>query len=266
MIDYHIHTNLCKHATGEIHEYIEHAISAGIKELAFTDHIPLPDNFDIAHRMNLDQLDTYCHWIENLRHNYREIIIKLGIEADYYEGFEEYTASILEQYDFDLVIMSIHFVKHWPAGNWIFKYNFPYKDQKEIFEDYLDTMIKGIQTKMFDILGHADIIKPPGLSLLDYNHEKVVQALLELKRHTMAIEINTSGFRKEVAEAYPGLDWLPLIKKFDIAVTVGSDAHSPDQVAYQFPQIYSLLEKENIDELVTFTKREMNVYQLNKFK
>jgi len=261
MIDYHIHTKLCKHASGEIYEYIESALLSGIKELAFTDHIPLPERFDIAHRMELYELDTYCHWIEQLRKSYPEICIKLGIEADYYEGFEDHTANLLEQYDFDLVIMSIHFIKHWPPGNWIFNYNFPEKEHREIFDDYLDTVIKGIQTGIFDILGHADIIKTPGSSLLDFNLEKVIQMLLEVKRQNIAVEINTSGFRKEVADAYPGFDWLPLIKKYDIPITLGSDAHSPDQVAFMLPQIYSHLEKENIDNIVTFSKRQMGAYK-----
>ena len=59
MIDYHIHTKLCKHAEGEIHQYIESAISAGLAEIAFTDHNPLPDKFDIAHRMEMEEIELY---------------------------------------------------------------------------------------------------------------------------------------------------------------------------------------------------------------
>ncbi|MCD4692171.1 MAG: PHP domain-containing protein, partial [Calditrichales bacterium] len=54
--DYHIHTKLCKHARGEMEEYVEQALRIGLKEIAFTDHIPLPDNFDIAHRMAYHEL------------------------------------------------------------------------------------------------------------------------------------------------------------------------------------------------------------------
>ena len=55
MIDNHIHTKLCKHAEGDVFEYVEKAIAKGIKEIAFTDHIPLPENFDLAPRMQIKE-------------------------------------------------------------------------------------------------------------------------------------------------------------------------------------------------------------------
>lgn len=262
MIDYHLHTSLCKHAWGNIHEYVESAISAGIKEIAFTDHIPLPEDFDIAHRMRLNEMDTYCRWVQKIRECYPEINIRLGIEADYYEGLEDFTTKFLNQFDFDLVIMSIHFIKHWPAGNWIFKYNLPEMSTEAIFEDYLTTLIKGIRIGIFDILGHADIIKRHGESLIKSVPDKVEQLLFEVKKHNMSIEINSSGFRKEVAESYPGFDWLPLIKKYDLPITVGSDAHAPDQVAFEYSQIYSQLERESINKIATFEKRKMTLFEL----
>jgi histidinol-phosphatase (PHP family) len=260
MIDYHLHTRLCKHAQGNIHEYVESAISAGLQEIAFTDHIPLPEDFDIAHRMHLSEMDTYCRWVQTIRERYPEIHIRLGIEADYYEGLEDFTTEFLKRYDFDLVIMSIHFIKHWPAGNWIFKYHLPDMSREAIFEDYLTTLIKGVRTGIFDILGHADIIKRQGQSLMKSVPEKVEQLLFEVKKHNMAIEINSSGFRKEVAESYPGFDWLPLIKKYHLPITVGSDAHAPDQVALEYPQIFSQLKKEDVNKIATFKKRKMILF------
>ena len=41
-MDYNLHTHTyrCSHATGTEREYIEAAISAGIKIMGFSDHIP----------------------------------------------------------------------------------------------------------------------------------------------------------------------------------------------------------------------------------
>ena len=44
MIDYHIHTKLCGHASGEMAEYVECAIAAGVKEMGFSDHMPMVTN------------------------------------------------------------------------------------------------------------------------------------------------------------------------------------------------------------------------------
>jgi histidinol-phosphatase (PHP family) len=263
MIDYHIHTKLCKHAQGEVHEFVEAAVAAGIKEMAFTDHIPLPDNFDLRHRMAYREMEQYCRWIESLRRQYPEIKIKLGIEADYYRGFETYLFQFLNHFDFDVVIMAIHFIRHWPDGNWIFGYDFPGKSVAEIYLDYLDTAVEGIQTGLFDILGHADIIKQPDHPLLFSVSSDVARLLSEIKSAGMALEINTSGYRKQIGESYPALNWIPLAQRQNVPLTIGSDAHKPDQVALQFRHIYRLFNHYQINWLATFSKRQMNRYSLN---
>lgn len=255
MTDYHIHTKLCKHAEGEIHSYVEHALGLGLSEIAFTDHIPLPKNFDIAHRMTLGELDTYRGWIEKLRTSYPEITIRFGIEADYYRGFESYTEKILDAYDFDIVIMSIHFLHHWPEGNWVFNYTFPEKSIKEIYIDYLDTVIEGIHTGLFDVVGHVDIIKSSGHSFVQTVPNEVAKLLQSIKSHNMALEINTSGFRKSANESYPGYDWLKKIKSHHVPLTVGSDAHTPYQIGLNFYDVHARLRSEGIQTLSSFNQR-----------
>jgi histidinol-phosphatase (PHP family) len=255
MIDNHIHTKLCKHAEGELFEYIEKAILRGITEISFTDHIPLPNDFDLAHRMQPDEMKTYAHWVKQAKETYPEITIRYGIEADYYEGLENYTENFLARHDFDLVIMSVHFIRHWPEGNWVFDYNFPDRSQSEIYKDYLSTLIKGIKTGLFDVLGHADMIKSVGDSLIQIVPNEVNNLLETLQNSDMSIEINTSGYRKKVSEPYPGLDWLPLIKKKSISVTMGSDAHHPDQVGLEFENVYQKIKENGINKLIVYNKR-----------
>jgi histidinol-phosphatase (PHP family) len=257
MLDYHLHTRLCKHATGEIGDYIETAIQSGLKEICFTDHIPLPLDFDCAHRMTRNEMDLYLKWIERARIDYPQIEILTGIEADYYEGFENYLDQFLASYNFDIVIMSVHYVKQWSDGNWVFNYHFPDKTISRVYEEYLDTMIKGIKTGLFDIAGHVDIIKRNRISLLKVLPEKVAEVLGALKKANMAIEINSSGFRKDAGECYPGVDWLSEIRKVDLPVTVGSDAHSPEQVAFRFDEVYRQIRINNIEAPVAFRQRRM---------
>jgi histidinol-phosphatase (PHP family) len=264
MIDYHIHTRLCKHAQGETQEFIEAALAAGIEEIAFTDHIPLPDNFDIIHRMAFDQMEIYCRWIESMRECYPEIKIRFGIEADYYEGFEEYLFRFLNHFDFDVVIMAIHYLRHWPENNWVFNYHFPDKSQDEVYLDYITTAIKGVQTGLFDILGHADIIKHPDYPLITTVPEAVNRLLSEIKLAGMALEINTSGFRKTVKESYPALSWIPAAQRLQVPLSTGSDAHRPEQVALRFSEVYNLLHTYQIKRLATFEKRQMKYYSLNR--
>ena len=263
MIDYHLHTRLCKHAGGSVEEYVEAAIERGISEIAFTDHIPLPAQFDQAHRMEPEQLDTYVNWVRQAGDKYQDITIRLGIEADYYRGFERYTEDLLKRYDFDVVIMSVHFLRHWPQGNWIFNYDFAGKSIDAVYTDYIDTLIEGIHTGLFDILGHTDLIKKAGDSLIDKVPEATSRLLESISQSAMTIEINTSGYRKAAGESFPGLDWLPLLKQHNIPITVGSDAHSAEQVGLHFPLVYKEIRQQGFETLSTYEKRRRKAVRLN---
>lgn len=239
--DYHIHTKRCKHAEGEMHEYVEKAIELNIPEIAFTDHIPLPDDFDLPHRMGYNELELYVKEIESLKYQYPEIKIHAGIEADYYEGFEEYLNQTFRQFKFEIIIMSVHFIKNWPKNNWVFSYHFPDKSINKIYSEYLQTLKKGINTGLFDIVGHLDLIKDENAPLLNTNKSEVLDILKCTKNQSMAIEINTSGLRKDIDEPYPNFDIIPYLEKYQISITLGSDAHKPEQVGLKFDETEKIL-------------------------
>lgn len=264
MIDYHNHTKLCKHAEGEIHQYIEKALSLGITEMAFTDHMPLPNDFDITHRMSEKEMDIYINQVKQVQTQYSEIKILFGIEADYYEGFEKYTEKFLNNYDFDLVIMSIHFLKNWPEGSWVFNYEFPNRTFEEIYTEYLSTIIKGINTGLFDIVGHLDIIKKPGQSMVNLVPDLVSDVLKTVNKNNMVLEINSSGFRKKICEPYPSLEMLDIIKEINVPICIGSDSHSPQQVGFKFDDIYSSLKQNGIEHLTHFERRKKIFKSINE--
>jgi len=262
--DYHIHTKLCKHAAGEMHEYVESALEKGFKEIAFTDHIPLPDNFDIAHRMTEKELEFYLEEINRLSSSYPEITIKTGIEADYYNGHEAYLEKILARFDFDLVILSIHFVHGWPEGNWAFVYDFPERTLQEVYSDYLRALMRGIKCGLFDIVGHLDLVKSPEQSLIQKNTAELEQIFKLAKQENMAVEINTSGLRKKIGQPYPAKEIIPLILKHDLPLTLGSDAHKPEQIGFSFLEITEHLQRFEGIKFASFEKRRMDLkeYQL----
>jgi histidinol-phosphatase (PHP family) len=260
VLDYHVHTKLCHHALGDISQYLDQAIQAGITEICFTDHIPLPADFDQAHRMTLQQMDQYLAGIERARAAFPDLTILTGIEADYYRGFENYLEKFLSQYDFDLVIMSVHFLKHWAAGNWVFNYHFPEKTIASVYNEYLTEIRKGIKTGLFDIIGHVDIVKKHGHSLLQIVPEQVAETLRTLRKYKMAVEINTSGLSKDAQECYPGYDWLPEIMRFALPITIGSDAHAPEQVGRGFNEIYTEIKKHNLNSIAVYRRRKIVSY------
>ena len=235
--DYHIHTKRCKHAQGEMHEYVEVAIEKNINEIAFTDHIPLPNDFDLPHRMAFNELEGYLNEVENLRRQYPELKIRSGIEADYYEGFEDFLDKTISEFQFDITIMSVHFIKNWPKNNWVFSYYFPDKSIEDIYSDYLGAVKKGVETGLFQIVGHLDLIKSEDAPLLSTNPEDLDMLLRSISKQKMAVELNTSGLRKAINELYPAPEIIPQLINYNIPITTGSDAHQPEQVGFQFNEL-----------------------------
>src|SRR6266700_2449405 len=74
---YHMHTPLCRHATGEPGELAAQALKIGLREIGFSDHSPMAqDDFD-NWRMRFDQLDEYVEKVRKAQHNYPDLTIKL---------------------------------------------------------------------------------------------------------------------------------------------------------------------------------------------
>ncbi len=258
MFDYHLHTRLCRHASGTIEEYVETALSRGLEEICFTPHIPLPCLPVMSGNLRMDaaDIDLYFIGVERVKNRYKELKILTGIEADYLEGCEEFLESFLSRYSFDLVLMSIHFIRDWPDGQWVFNFDFPDKSMAEIYGEYFQAIKKGIKTGLFDNVAHLDLIKQPGYPVLDKNREDVEEIIDLCLERDMSMEINTSGRRKEIGEYYPSHDIIRVMIEKGVHLTVGSDAHEPAHVGLFFEDIEELLEGFSHSRLVRYSGRK----------
>src|ERR1041384_2365292 len=108
--DYHMHTPLCRHATGEPTEYAARALDIGLAEIGFSDHSPMRrDNFD-EWRMNFSQLDEYVGKVRQARHDHPRLEIKLALEVDFLPGHEEWIRELAARHPWDYFIGSVHYV------------------------------------------------------------------------------------------------------------------------------------------------------------
>ena len=239
--DYHVHTAYCGHASGEMEQYVQQALSHGLSEICFCDHMPLQDGFDDEHRMGAKDVQPYIDEIFRLRDLYPQLIIHLGFEADYIAGMEEYLLNFRRKHGVDHFLMSIHFVTGWPAGEWTFAFPFGSGTIRNRYLDYFQTMKSGVKSGLFDAVAHIDLIKRPRYPVCDVVSDMVDEVLDAVAEVGMAVEYNTSGLRKPIAEAFPAEDLLARIVHRSIPVCLGSDAHHPEQVAYAFDDLQPLL-------------------------
>src|SRR5437868_6545147 len=108
--DYHMHTPLCHHATGEPTEYAAQAVAVGLTEIGFSDHSPMQrDDFD-DWRMAFSDLDGYVEKVQKARAEFPNLSIKLSLEVDYIPGHEEWIKSLAARHPWDYLIGSVHYV------------------------------------------------------------------------------------------------------------------------------------------------------------
>jgi len=239
MPDYHLHTPYCRHAQGGMELYARQAASLGLEEICFTPHMPMP-GFGRGPdwlRMASEDMELYLRDLEDLRGRHRELTILCGVEADFYDGSEKQVQEFLARYPFDLVLMSVHFLRDWPGENWVFDITGLGKPLREVYHDYLSALKRGIGTGLYDAVAHLDLIRQPGQTVLASNARDVQEVLELAGRQGMSLEINTGGMRRPLAQPYPAPEILQLASRLALPAITGSDAHEPHLVGYGFSEV-----------------------------
>ncbi len=260
MVDYHTHTRLCKHAVGVMEDYIESAIGKGFSEIGVSCHNPMPDGYDLEHRMTMDEFNQiYKPGVRNLQQKYSgAITIKFGLEADYYPGTESFVKNFIAEHDFDYVIGSVHYLGAWPGTELIPAPIFERVVVNLRYEEYFERVRQLAESGICDIIAHFDLVKKNGIRPGNESNgvdDTMYRALRAIKENNLCMEINTSGLRKKVAEIYPAEDILERAAEYGIPLTTGSDAHKPQDVGSDFEYAYSLIDKYANGKISVFSQR-----------
>jgi histidinol-phosphatase (PHP family) len=258
IVDYHTHTALCKHGTGSVREYVEQACRLGLDEIGCSEHIPMPDGFDLVHRMTVEEYyAAYKPAVSEAREEFRtKIAVKRGIEADFYAGTEPWVRSFIAENEFDYVIGSVHFLGEWGIDNPVFVHRYEERDIDRTFSEFFDTVRSSAASGLFDIIGHCDLVKKFGHRPTGDLRDRIRDMLETIKRMDLCLEINTSGLRKPVGEMYPSTAILAMARDLRIPLTLGSDAHQPAEVAADFAAAVELIERYGGGKIAIFDKRE----------
>ena len=265
-VDYHIHTKLCGHASGEMEEYLAAAQRLGCAEIGFSDHLPLyffpPGQIPEGYAMSREELPEYVAAVERLKEKAGGVKVKLGIEADYAPGFTEQLSVLLKSQPFDYVLGSVHFIDGWSFDNE--EEIDQYKSWKliDLYERYFALLCQGADSGYFDIMAHADLIKKFGFVPEENLYPLYEDAVKVLKRAGVCLEVNTAGLRYPIGEFYPAPAFLRLAVRRGIPLTLGSDAHKPEQVGAGFKEALAFLKEIDCHELTLFNQRQRSSYKL----
>lgn len=258
ILDYHIHTKMCGHATGELEEYLDTAVRKELTEIGFADHLPLyfltPENMLTGYAMTEAELPVYVDTVLRLREN-SPVVVKLGVEADYVPGYEGELRKLLNAYPFDYVIGSVHFIDGWSFDNQEEIDGYSKWDIGDLYERYFALVRQAAMSGLFDIMAHPDLIKKfnykPSKDLMPLYEETVTA----FKKAGVCVEVNTAGLRCPVREIYPSSGFLSAAFRYGLPVTLGSDAHRPDITGAELSLALALIKSTGYTKVAVFEGR-----------
>jgi len=256
--DYHMHTPLCGHATGEPKEYAQQAVKVGLEEIGFSDHAPFVHMVDPRITMDIKQLPQYYRMIEEVRESFRhDLNIKIALEADFIPGYEEKTLAIINDYSYDYVIGAVHFIKDWGFDDPSQRDKWEDSDLNQVYHDYYELLRGSAKSGLFDIMAHVDLVKKFGHRPTEDMTDEVTHTAAVFKECGVAVEINTAGIRKKVKEIYPSFECMKIYAKAGIPLTFGSDAHKPEEVGLAFDVAIDMAREAGYGEYVLFKDRKI---------
>lgn len=257
--DYHMHTSFSKDAHADPEEMIEAAIQKGLQTICITDH--MDKDVMIRGEEFIFDTGTYIKKMQEMQEKYKSRIevligVEIGMQPHLLDFFTEYT----RKYPFDYVLGSVHVIggvdPYYPEF-------FEGKTDTQAFSEMFDETIRNIQLYSdYDSLGHLDYIVRYGRNReKEYSYEKYKEQidyiLHYLIEHGKGLEVNTAGLKYGLPFAHPHSD---IIKRYielgGEMVTIGSDAHKPEHVAYDFEKVKSLLRECGVKYLTKFKSRK----------
>lgn len=239
--------------------YVEAAIAAGLREIGFSDHIPmywLPrEQRDPGIAMAEEELADYVADVMALRERYPQIPIRLGIEADYIPGAEAELRRLLAPYPWDYVIGSVHFIGDWGFDNPAEVNRYAEWDISELYGKFFTLESMAARSGLFDIMAHIDLIKKFGHRPSHDLSRLYADVAATMAESGVAIELSTAGLRKPVGELYPNPSLLKECCDRGVPLVISSDAHKPVEVGWGFSGAADVARQAGYRHLARFEGR-----------
>lgn len=249
--DYHIHS-IFSDGRSTPEDYIIKALELSFAEIGFSDHLSL---FSAEEPCNMDPGNVlkYINHISCLREKITSIKIRTGLEVDFFPGKEKEIKSFLDQFPLDYTIGSVHFLgeKSVDMGPEFYIG----QNIEKLFESYFDSVCGAVESEIFEIIGHCDLIRIYGykpVSDIDNLYRKLAKTM---RKHDVVFELNTNGRNRPIADFYPDRRYLRIFKEENVPVCVNSDAHMPGRVGQYFEEAYELLRYTGYTEMAIFENR-----------
>lgn len=259
--DYHIHSHHSGDSEAAMEEVIRAAISKGLTHICFTEHndfdyptVNEPDNIFLLNP------DAYLYELLQLRDKYEsQIRIGFGLELGLQTESVRKNAVFAKAHEYDFIIASSHVLNGLDPYYDAFWQG---RDEKEAYREFFTSILENIKRMPnFDVCGHLDYVvrySPSRADSYDYREyldifDSIFAYLIENEK---GIELNTGAYRRGIEMTNPCFSLLKRYRELGgEIVTIGSDAHTPEDVADHFSQAEDFLKEAGFKYYCIFEHR-----------
>lgn len=257
--DSHIHCNFSGDSKTPPQLQIQAGIKYGLKTMCFTDHQDF-DHFDSDDHFEFDT-NAYFKVLKSLQEQYRsQIDVRIGVELGLQPHLKDRLPVYTATYPFDYVIGSTHLIdgldpyypRYWPG-----------RVEKDVYRRYFECTLENAKVfDCFDCYGHIDYVIRYGPTMHhNYSYSQYQDILDEILKTIISkgkgIECNSAGYKYGLGQPNPEAT---LIKRYvelgGEILTIGSDGHKPEHVAYDFHKLPEYLKQCGVRYYTVFKNRK----------
>ncbi len=267
--DCHLHTSFSGDSDTPMEEMIIQGIHLGLTQMCFTEHndfdYPATEN-DPPGKFEVNP-DAYLYDFLKLREKYADrITLRFGAELGLQPQLVLRNDIFVKEHDYDFIIASSHICHgqdpYYPSF-------YEGRAQSEAYLEYFESILENLKCySNFDVYGHLDYVvrygphKDEGYCYEVYRDvfDRILEQIISMEK---GIEINTAPLAKGMRDMNPCTGVLRRYRELGgEIITVGSDAHTPAQIAHAFDRAADVLKDCGFRYYATFEKRNPTFHKL----
>ncbi|MCI8282258.1 MAG: histidinol-phosphatase HisJ family protein [Lachnospiraceae bacterium] len=260
--DTHIHTYYSGDSSAVPEDMAYAAKHTGLSGICFTDHLDLdypkePELFLLDIPRYLEETRSIAQDASDTLENFT---ICTGIELGLQPHLAGRHQKLLREYDFDFVIGSSHVVH---SIDPYYPEYYEGREESQAYLEYFSSILENILAfDDFDVYGHLDYVVRYGPNQNRFysyqTYRDIIDEILKLLiGHGKGLEVNTGGFKYGLGHPNPTEEILKRYRELGGEIlTIGSDAHKPEHVAYDFQKIPEILQEAGFRYYTVFRQRK----------
>lgn len=256
--DLHLHT-LHSHGTAHVEAMVQAGLARGVRIFGFTEHSPRPTAYtypeDDFNARVVAQFPSYIAEVAAAQDAHPGATILLGAEIDFVPGHDAFLEVFVKSAPFAYLLGGVHFIGTWGFDFTPADWDAMTEDAKhDAFHKYYEIVGQLAAWGRCHTIAHFDLpklfsLESHGRFVASAAGKQAIQTALDgLAATGMALECSTAGLRKPCKEIYPGPSILHWAVERGLRCCPASDAHAPNQVAFQFDALRDYVRRHGVEQ------------------